>query len=172
MRHFSRAAVLCINSFDYEKDQSSPPPDGDKTRYFNIDNTTVMANVIFNGSGLSGPFSYKNENLSLETFVSVGIGVALNTVKNFYSIQAGTDIPFSLMKDNAKTDFVYQLGAGINFRTNKNIGMTLGYRYVDASNFETSNVLEGSLLRPSVKVIPWTGNVKMNEAYLTLNYYL
>jgi len=159
------------NSFNYKKDQSSPPPDGDKTRYFDVKNTTVMANIFLNGSGLQGPYSYKNDYFMIEPFVNAGMGAAFNTVDNFHSVQSGTGIHFSSMNNKTKTSFAYQLGAGVNLRTD-NLGIALGYRYVDAGQFESNDVIKPSELSPdSVELSPWKGYLRMNEVYLALSYY-
>jgi opacity protein-like surface antigen len=161
------------DSFEYKKFQTSPgTPLGNKTRYFDLKNTTVMTNLFLNGSGLKGPFSYTNKYYVVDPFVTGGIGWAYNTVDNFHTIEASNHARVSMEKSNSRSAFAYQLGAGINVRTNKNFSVGVGYRFLDAGSFSSNTYIEAEGTTPALDIPAWKGDLRTNEVYLNLNYYL
>lgn len=163
------------NSFSYKKFQTSPGELGNKTRYFELKNTTVMANAFLNGSGFSPYLAYRTPSFIIDPFLSGGIGLSVNTITNFHSVAEGETLVFSMIVDNSVNSFAYQLGAGINVRTNCGLGIGVGYRYLDAGNFETANYLidnPGTTLVSGIPTTTWQGDLKTNEVYVLLSYSL
>ncbi|MGA2655081.1 MAG: outer membrane beta-barrel protein [Gammaproteobacteria bacterium] len=160
------------SSFEYEKYQSGDIP---KTRYFDVNNTTVMANLMFNGSGLDEPFTFETDSMMWDPFIKIGAGVAYNTVDNFHSVSPD-DTVYSVMPENTETSFAYQLGAGINIRTEESLVIGIGYRYVNAGDFSSNNYFSGISSTDSGSVNhqtdPWEGELSTNEVYIALSYVL
>jgi hypothetical protein len=48
----------------------------------------------------------------------------------------------------------------------------VGYRYVYGGHFETNDYVENSALTDGLVLSPWKGQLRTNEVYLTLDYYL
>lgn len=153
-------------SFQYQKFQTSTGQFGNKTRYFDLTNTTIMANLFLEGSGLPHDLSYHSTHFTLDPFVGAGVGVAFNTVSNFYTIPVGSSAKVSTMNSHTQTSFAYQLGAGVNLITQKSLSFGIGYRYLDAGNFSSDNYLTDLQLT----AIPWTGKLRTNEIYAVLRY--
>jgi opacity protein-like surface antigen len=163
------------NSFSYEKFQTSPATLGSKTRYFELKNTTVMANAFLNGSGLSPRFAYRTTNFIIDPFLNAGAGLSVNTVTNFHSNKTDSDLVFSMMTDNSINSFAYQLGAGVNIRTNYGLGIGIGYRFVDAGNFQSNNYIVDNPdtgAASGLATSTWKSDLKTNEVYLLLSYLL
>jgi opacity protein-like surface antigen len=160
-------------SFEYQKLQTSGAALGGKTRYFDLSNTTIMANLYLDGGGLSNDLIYRSNSFAIEPFVNAGIGVAFNTVSDFHSVQTNSSSVFSMMSDKTSNALAYQLGAGFMFETAHQVDIGLGYRYLDAGRFSTNNYL---LDNPDtggsggLAVTPWKGNLKTNEVYANLRY--
>jgi len=160
------------NSFRYQKTQTSTGAFGDKTRYFDIENTTVMANVFLNGNGLSQPIAYRTSFGIFDPFVTAGLGVAFNHMTDFHSTATTTGDKFSAMNPNTTASFAYQVGAGINLRTTQRFMFGLGYRYLDAGNFESNKRIVDAPSGIDDAASPWKGELKVNEVYLALTYWL
>lgn len=157
------------NSFKYNKFQISPAALGDKSRIFNIRNTTVMANFIAHGRGISECLVYENANYCIDPFVNVGLGVAYNTVDNFHSVSSAGGSVFSMMTPYTKTNFAYQCGLGLQMTFCDNMSICFGYRYLATGRFRSNDYLIDNSDVPGatggVQAPAWTGRFDTNELY-------
>lgn len=171
-------------SFSYSKYQT--PPDsasstpgflGDKTRYFDLANTSVMANLLLNGQGLDWTLAPTN-NISISPFVGLGAGVSYNEVSNFHSVlpitnssTTGSTVA-SVMSSNTTSAFAWQAMLGVDMRYKQKFGVEIGYRYFDGGVFHTNNYIQADNTALAGEVPPWKGRLTTNEAFLNLKYYI
>jgi opacity protein-like surface antigen len=95
------------------------PADGyQEVAKFNISSNVVLLNALY-----SLP-AYK----SLTPFIGGGIGLAQNKVTASYN--STTDTQFGTWQDNRRTNFAYDLTAGINYQFNQHLGVSLAYQYL------------------------------------------
>lgn len=163
------------NSFRYIKTQSSDAALGNKVRYFNFSNTTVMANLIVQGSYFSDCLCYQMNNFPVQPFLNAGLGVSYNTVDNFHSIQLNQSNEFSRMTSFTKRSFAYLLGAGLQFSCDP-FEVALGYRYLDGGKFRSNDYISdlgiGSPLNNfGSATSPWRGKFRTHELYLKLLFF-
>lgn len=156
------------NSFDYARFQTPVDP---KTRYFDFANTSAMVNLVLNGSGCSN-LSYRSTRFVVDPYISGGFGMAFNNVYNFHSILVAGNAPSAVMQPYTVRSLAYQVGAGLNFRTCRNIGLGVNYRFINMGDFDSNNVVLDSSTSPGIVIQPWEGTFKSNEIYLSLQYYV
>ncbi|CAL7962514.1 conserved exported hypothetical protein [Gammaproteobacteria bacterium] len=169
-------------SFYYEKAQIKPSGDiGNRTRYFDLQNQTLVLNGVVHLASVFNALQSLKTRSRVEPFISLGAGVAKNTVSNFHSL--GTDkVPgliFSKMVDKITYNFAAQAGLGLNFDLTTNWAMKAGYRFVYGGRFKTQDYItdDPDNLHPSIPgsgnaANPWSGTLKNNEFYLGLIYTL
>lgn len=165
------------NSFEYSKYLSTPTSSvwGPRNRYFNLSNTTVMATLFANGSGISERLNYQGNGFIIDPFVGAGLGAAFNTVDNMHSNQVVGNKSFSIMTAGYTTrEFAYQFSVGFEVKTDKKLAFGVGYRYLNAGHFQSNNYIADNPdnvgVTSGVVVPPWSGIFATNEVYATLKY--
>lgn len=177
------------SKYDYEKHQtavttnSTPDPLGDKTRYFNLDNTSFLFDVYFNRTGSSSPFSLTYQSLTLAPFIGASIGLSKNTLYNFHTVldntltnnNLSTHQVESILSDFVKHSFAWQISLGLDITLCKDVTIGLAYRYFDGGTFETNNYTLNQVAafdNQLITVPAWTGKLKAHEviANFTINF--
>lgn len=158
------------NSFKYKKFQSADTPFGDKIRFFNLKNTTAMADFLFYARGFTDCLSYVSEHFRMDPYVNVGMGLSYNRIENFHSVQVATGTVFSMMSPNTKTSFAYQLGLGLEVSTCDLLSVAFGYRFLDAGKFRSNSyIIDNPPSLTSGIVAPeWKARFRTNEIFVKL----
>lgn len=167
------------HSFKYSQRQTAENANvfDERTRYFNLNNTTIMSTVFINGSGISDKAFAENKTFMIDPFVGVGLGLAFNTVDNLHSVEdasqgttATTHKVFSFMVAPRTTRVLaYQFIAGFDIKTDQKLAFGVNYRYLDAGRFESNNYIGDGALS-GMTVSPWKGTLRTNEVYATIKY--
>lgn len=173
--HFSPLISLDVEfiyrpTFSYQQFQTSMAAGtfgflGTKTRYFQFESNSIMANVSLHGQGFSPNLAWHMGGFLLQPFISGGIGVSYNTVSDFHSfLPDGTAASMAL--DRTVAAFAWQLSAGLELLSWRNFELAAGYRYYNGGNFQ-SNIF--TIDDPSYNT-PWTGTFQANEGFVTITY--
>lgn len=177
-RHVDLSVSYLANElFNYQMFQSgtslTPGFTGnDRTRFFNLANRAVLANVI-----LRPEQRYFNvSSVGFTPFLGAGIGYALNQMNNFYTVGSttvnGTAIGStdSVGTPASKNSFAWQGSVGFNIKPElSHLSVDLGYRYFDGGNFSgPSSVYANSSgwISPST----WAGTLIANQAFIEFKY--
>ena len=84
-----------------------------------------MANAYLHGKGFSDRLAWNiGSCYTLEPFIGAGLGVAFNTVSNFYSeVYDGSRFGTAraLMNNNLRTSLAWQLSAGLNLYNDSHV---------------------------------------------------
>ena len=162
-------------SFSYKKYQTStasgtPNFLGNKTRYFNLSDTSLMLNAYFHGQGLSDRLNYNlSQNTTLQPVIGLGVGVAYNTVSNFYSVVTSNSSISSVISNNSTYSLAWQTSLALEITHLQKFGIDVGYRYFDGGIFRSGNFI---ISPPTDQVSPWEGRLHANEAFVDLTYHL
>ncbi len=157
------------------------PTVGDtKTRYFDLENTSVLFNLIFNGTNC---WSWHFCNcMSLAPILVGGIGLAQNRVSNFHAVldelaPSNTDYVESIKGLYVnKYAFAAHADLGISWSMCQRAQLNLGYRFYYGGKFKTSDygldvpggVMNAQYSRPIIET-PWCSKLKANEFFVNLN---
>lgn len=166
-------------SFSYAQYQTpSPSSIGPRTRYFDLENESIMLNGVVHLDQISNRLKFSIGSLSINTFVDAGLGYSRNTVKNLHSVATNTGYVFSMMDSNTVTSPSYQLGFGVTTALDSFWELRLGYRYFNGGEFKSSNYItdDPDNLHPSnpsagTLVPVWSGTLQANELYAKLAYH-
>lgn len=159
--------------FSYERYQTSnanntPGFLGDKTRYFELENTSLMVDAYLQGKGLSDHLYYNlGHNMGVQPIASVGVGVAYNTVTNFHSVTGNT--ASSIMPDKTTSSFAWKASVGLQLTLCPKVDIAASYQYFDGGDFQSNNYIVDS---SRLVVTPWKGKLKANEGTLNLVYHI
>lgn len=164
-------------SFNYVKGQTVPNSSlGDRTRYFDLANQTLMINGVFHMAAMLDVLQNFKTKTNLEPFVDVGMGLAKNTISNFHTIST-TGAIYSKMLDKTSYSLAAQVGIGIDYDFTKNWSMKAGYRFVFGGKFNTQDYITDdpgsrhtSVPGSGTIEYPWSGKLRTNEVYLSVNY--
>jgi len=158
------------SQFQTSSAAATPGFNGDKTRYFDVNSTALMANLYLNKFGDTHYLNYQfTPTMSIHPFIGAGIGVAYNQMTNFHSVLGnGTDV-VSLMADNTEKSFAYQAMVGLALELNKTVSIDGGYRYFNGGDIQSSNYLEPGTAAPVVAPA-WTGKLQSNEVFVEINF--
>lgn len=177
-RHVDLSLSYLANElFNYQMFQSgtslTPGFTGnDRTRYFNLANRAVLANVI-----LRPEQRYFNvSSIGFTPFLGAGIGYALNQMNNFYTVGttqvSGVAVGSTDSIGNAvsKNSFAWQGSVGFNIKPElSHLSVDLGYRYYDGGNFSgPSSVYTNS--SGWVSSSAWAGTLIANQAFIEFKY--
>jgi opacity protein-like surface antigen len=154
-------------SFHYTKYQTStavntPFYNGTKNRYFSFESNSLMANLYLKGSGLSNRLVYNG----FEPFIGGGLGVAFNSVNDFYSQRLSDSLYRGILQDHLRTSLAFQFSAGIRLMESEHYELGAGYRYYNAGTFSTSTFV----INTTDYSTPWSGVFQANEFFITLGY--
>ena len=164
-------------SYSYSKFQTSTAAGtinfaGNKTRYFDLQSNSLMANIYLHGQGLSDKMKWDlSSGFPMEPFIGAGIGVAFNTMSNFHAVSAATPAGangpvVSMLPDQLRTSFAWQLSAGLNLYNDTHFNLGAGYRYYNSGTFNSNNYFTDWQIQTS----PWKGKLQSNEFFVTLAY--
>lgn len=170
-------------SFQYDKAQIVPTSSaiGNRNRYFDLQNQTIMLNSIIHLASISTALKSFKDNHKIEPFVNLGLGVAENTISNFYSQGTGVapGVIFSKMANKTTYNFAAQAGLGLIYQFTTNWSLKAGYRFLYGGNFKTQDYIldDPDNAHPTIPgsgntVNSWKGTLKANEVYLGLTYTL
>jgi len=158
-------------SYSYSKFQTSTALgtvdfNGDKTRHFDLQSNSLMANLYLHGAAMSNSLKVDLSNAhAIEPFIGGGLGVGFNTVSNFYSVKTN-GVYAAIEPDNFRTSLAWQLSAGLQLINDTNFNLAAGYRYYNGGSFSSANFTTDY---PSYNT-PWNGTVQANEFFVTLAY--
>ncbi len=165
-------------TYHYAKYQNQVPGDpapyplGTKTRYFDLDNSNVMFNLIIHSQNKLAIHFQKG--MMIAPFIGVGIGVARNKIFNFHSVLEATD-PGSNMNIVAAvmpTKETYSLAAqglfGLLLKISERSRIDFGYRLYYGGKFESNDYFVDD--DPDTVAPPWKGRLMSHELFLKLNY--
>lgn len=176
--------------YSYKKFQS-PPADiqtpgalGTKTRHFNLDATSLLFSLFFNGKGFdalrwttgpSGNYIYP--------FIGVGVGISELTIYNFRSTGIPANPEFvtptisfkSFASENEYTKryrFTYHIIGGFEYRLLPNWGFELGYRWFSTTRFRGPSFVRDSRGNgANITGSEWKQRLSANEVFANIKYY-
>ena len=166
--------------YHYEKHQTSgsgtPFATGNKTRHFDLDNTSVMANLFIHGSGFDC-LTYRvcSDCVFISPFIGAGVGLANNRLYDFHSV---ADIPDAAgfkrvtanMWEKSRFSIAAQATVGLALTVCERTNLELGYRFYYGGTFKSNNYLTTSGTPAYVETIAWEGTLKANELFVSLAY--
>ncbi|MCL4361440.1 porin family protein [Candidatus Dependentiae bacterium] len=162
--------------FQTSTSTSTPGFIGDKTRIFNLDNTSFMLNLTLNRTANS--YGYEFDCFKLCPYVGFGIGWSRTTIYNFHSVRVQqitsgsftTNQVSSIMSTFGQNHFAWDLEFGLNLTFHEDLSLSIGYRYYDAGSFRSNNFLiDTSASFPTPIQIPaWKGKLRANELVIQL----
>lgn len=171
-------------TYKYEKQQTpsiGTTPDflGAKTRYFDLDNSNVMFNIILHGTNKL--VMHIGKNMLISPFIGGGIGVARNELFNFHSVLFKTDshginYVAAIMSPNVHYSLAAEALVGISWSIYKRTKLEFGYRFYYGGEFESNDYVTDvkpgepgeknrATLSPS-----WKGHLLANEAFVNIVY--
>ena len=160
-------------SFTYSKFQTSSAAgtinfNGTKTRYFDLQTNTFLANMYLHGQGVSPSFvMHAWNNVTVQPFIGAGLGVSYNKISRFYSIRANDDKAVATGFEKTNASFAWQASAGIEVALPHNFDLAIGYRYFDGGDYKSDN---NTFDAPPAFATPWKGSITANEVLVTLAY--
>lgn len=147
-------------------------PLGNKTRYFDLTSNSVMVNATLYGQGLSDRLAYSMGNYGvIQPVIGGGVGVSYNTVSNFHTVLDNSLIVTSVLQDQTKASFAWQLNAGLEMKKDR-FSFDVGYRYFNGGTFNSNNALTTRVNNGgtpiATNIIPaWSSKLSANELYFT-----
>jgi opacity protein-like surface antigen len=165
-------------TYHYKKYQNKVPgsktpyPGDTKTRYFDLDNANLMFNFLLHNLD---KVSYRFHNgVIITPFIGGGIGIARNTVSNFYSVKEERDpvshnkLVSAIEPDKETYSLAAQGVAGISFILTQRTNLDLGYRIYYGGKFKSNDHLVD--YESSEHVPAWKGRLLANEIFIQLNF--
>lgn len=131
----------------------------------------MVGGVIY-GEGLSERLAYSMGSYGIiKPVVGGGIGVSYNTVSNFHTVLDNNAIVTTVLQDQTKPSFAWQLNAGLELKKDR-FSFDVGYRYFNAGTFVSNNALttrvNNSGTPIATNIIPsWSSKLAANELYFT-----
>lgn len=193
MTHWLSAgfSVAHRSKFEYAKHQTStststPSPLFNKTRYFNLDNTSFFFDVYLNRTGASSCLSWDCHNINFAPFIGASVGLAQNNLYNFHSVIDETVTAGNFTTHQVETiensfikhAFAWQVSLGLDITICEDVTLGVAYRFFDGGKFESNNYTVnavpgfGSATGNPIDVPAWTGKLKAHEvvANFTINF--
>ncbi len=158
------------------------PAGAAETRYFDLANTSVLFNLILNGTNCLA-WHFCND-MSLAPVVVGGVGIAQNKVFNFHTV-TDQQVPNlesfyvkSIMSEFVnKFTFAAHADIGVAWTMCERAQLNLGYRFYYGGEFKTNKYLvdiPGGLLQTQITrpiTIPgWCSSLKANELFADLSF--
>ncbi len=164
-------------TFHYQKYQtgvaSTPGFTGsERMRFFDLDHQNILFDVSVY------PWSLQVLNVKVTPFAGAAIGVGFNQVTNFHTVgydsSAGVGSTTSIGTTGVRAVFAWQVSAGVRIKPDlQHLSFDFGYHYYNGGSFTgPSNVMvNASPFNGGISSgnAPWTGTLKANEFYFTLN---
>lgn len=144
---------------------------GGRYSYHSSDPTIFMPNMWGTGNNASMTNNRHSHALMAEVaydfvnssnftpYVKAGLGVSRNT--HSATILRSGGAPAVSLPQNTETDFAWRLGAGVNYRINKNLSVMAEYQYSDLGSTKTG----------TVSALPITGNLR-DQLYGESDYHV
>ncbi len=103
-------------------------------------------------------YNWMVQSLPLHPYVSAGIGIGINSARNYQIIIAPEFSTFSNQFTNdTNTDFSYRVGLGVDVDLTKRIRLGVGYRFADFGKVGLGNA--------SIDDIPTDNNLSQSHLY-------
>jgi len=145
---------------------------GDKTRFFDVDNSSFMVTFLANRTAESC-FAWDVCGAQIAPYAGVGLGFSRTTVYNFHSRKSATITVgnfvtqgvASLMTPYAQNKFAWDAQLGINIAFSNNTSLSVAYRYFDAGKFRSNNYIVDVLpdFTSAIEVPAWCGKLRAQE---------
>jgi len=163
-------------SYKYHKFQipstnNSPGQLGNKTRHFNLSNTTVMGNIILDGSA-AGLYVEVTPCTVIQPILGAGLGASYNYLSNLHTVTFTTESGFndvaSIVNPRMTTSFAWQVMAGLELMLDEKFGLNFGYRYFDGGRFSSNDYLTTipTGFNNPISVPSWKGRLEAHEVFL------
>ncbi len=163
----------------YQKFKTADAEDvGTHTHFFDLDHQNLMFDLTLDSVGW---FCFGDcWGLNIRPIVGAGIGVGINSITNFHSVDfGGATVPVGSTTDigdrKRGTSFAWQVLAALRFGVCNccPFSFDIGYRYYDGGRFHgptrfVLNTAAGAGAQTSLSA--WKGRFTANEVYLALNY--
>jgi opacity protein-like surface antigen len=156
-------------NYTYEKYQTSTAVDtikfnGNKTRYFNLQSNSLMANLYLHGSNYARTFW---QDFRIQPFIGAGIGVGFNKVSNFHSEKdpAVGDYIVAVEQDRLRSSLAWQLSAGLEILSCNYLNLDAGYRYYNGGTYNSNNYV----INTQDYGTPLSGVISANEFFVRLS---
>lgn len=173
------------SKFKYCKFQTSTASNtvnfaGNKTRFFDFDNTSFMFDLYFNRSGFNS-WGYKCCNFAIIPYFGIGGGWSNNAIHNFHSVlersfTVGTftgNPVTSIATYHSQIRGAWQAQVGVDFYANRCVAFGIGYRYFDGGCVRSSNHViinsSDSVFRNASTAPAWTFKFRTHEVVGTLS---
>lgn len=150
---------------------------GDKTRYFNLSNASLMFNGYAYGGGLSPYLDWNlGCNFCAQPYIGAGVGVSYNRMKNFHSVtttavQSLDETVFTIgsaMLPNTARSFSWQFIGGLEVARASLCSLDIGYRYFDGGKIRSNNwIFPGN----AITATPWKGKLRAHEFFVNFNIF-
>jgi opacity protein-like surface antigen len=122
--------------------------DGSKTQQ-NIHSTQFMINGYYDIANVKNFVPY----------VGAGLGVAYNEAKTYKIIDSDGEALVTLRGKN-KTNFAYNVGAGLAYKLSKNFAIDLGYKFYDLGKIQTKAATDSTAAKSKLKTHAITFGVR------------
>jgi opacity protein-like surface antigen len=184
-------SVAHRSKYEYKKHQTStststPSPLFNKTRYFELDNTSFFFDMYLNRAGAASYWNWECRNINFAPFIGASIGLAQNNLYNFHSVLDSTVAVGSFTTHPVQTietsftkhAFAWQVSVGLDITLYEDVTLGIAYRFFDGGKFESNNYTVnevagfGSPTGTPIEVPAWTGKLKAHEviANFTINF--
>lgn len=164
--------------YTYKKPQTSPPSVNNqlssRTRYFDLSSNALLFDVTLDGAVYPAlKYSAWNHGF-IQPFIGAGLGVSYNTVSNFHTILAGSNVVTSTALSKTTASLAYQFNAGLEW-VYERFSFDIGYRYFNAGSYESNNYLLTNYTGPTQTssvaspktTVPWKDTLSANEIFFT-----
>ncbi|MCR9191428.1 MAG: outer membrane beta-barrel protein [Gammaproteobacteria bacterium] len=166
--------------YSYAKYQTVPtsttgePPLPSRSRYFDLSSNAVMFDVTLDG-GVYHALAYNTADHGfIQPFIGAGLGVSYNTLSNFHTILANTNVTTSTALDQTTISLAYQFNAGLEW-VYERFSFDIGYRYFNAGRYQSNNYLvtnyteatQTSTVASPKTTVPWKDTLSTNELFFT-----
>ncbi len=148
---------------------------GNKTRYFNLSNASLMFNAYIDGAGITPGLDLNiGCDFHIQPFIGAGIGLSYNKIYNFHSVTTtlANAISYtvgSAMVSTKHRTFSWQAFAGLEVARTSFCSLDIGYRYFDGGKIKSNNWALAVL--PPQTTSPWTGKLRANEFFVNFNLF-
>jgi len=164
-----------FNDFLYRRYQSSTqaPTPGftgtSRVRHFDLNNFNVLYNLILN----SDHFGLNFFHIYFTPFIGVGGGLALNTVKNFYTNVATGDVTSIGLNTMRVLSGAGQAEVGLMAYVSDKLSVDMGYRYYYGGDFRSVSsifITTGSGSPAAIAAPAWRGTLTANILFAEMRF--
>lgn len=141
-----------------------------RMREFQLDSNAVMATAWLDLGHLSNRLLWRiYQNIFIEPFFGIGLGVDYLNVKNFKTKKNPYGprpyIYGSVNQTNTGSSFAWHTGAGLQAKITERTTLAVGYNYFDGGSIPFPTYLLASPTNFTASTIPWEGSFRANEVY-------